>query len=115
MQGSPLGLSFTGYEVRPARLDDLAACNALCRDVHGFGRGIELRDGIGQNTATVVEHLGEVSGYATLLRPYGCENQLGSDGTHSRRAGGIDNGGLLAFDSHDSFSLGGRNIAARGF
>jgi GNAT superfamily N-acetyltransferase len=71
MQGSPLGLSFTGYEVRPARLDDLAACNALCRDVHGFDRGIELRDAMGQNTATVVEHLGEISGYATLLGFFG--------------------------------------------
>jgi GNAT superfamily N-acetyltransferase len=71
MQGSPLGLSFTGYEVRPARLDDLAACNALCRDVQGFDRGIEPGDAIGQNTATVVEHLGEISGYATLLGFFG--------------------------------------------
>jgi len=65
MQGSPLGLSFEGYRVRPAQLADVASCNALCRDVHGFDRGGELSDAIRRNTATIVEHLGEISGYAT--------------------------------------------------
>jgi predicted N-acetyltransferase YhbS len=71
MQGPPLGVSFSGYQVRPAQLTDLAVCNRLCRDIHGFDRAAELRDAIGQNTATVVEHLGEISGYATLLGFFG--------------------------------------------
>jgi GNAT superfamily N-acetyltransferase len=71
MQGPPLGLSFTGYQVRRAQLADLAACNALCRDIHGFERAGELRDAIGQDTATVVEHLGAISGYATLVGFFG--------------------------------------------
>jgi GNAT superfamily N-acetyltransferase len=71
LQGPPLGLTFPGYQVRPARFDDIAACNSLCRDVHGFDRGAELRDSIEQHTATVVEHAGEVSGYATQLGFFG--------------------------------------------
>jgi N-acetylglutamate synthase-like GNAT family acetyltransferase len=71
MQGRPLGTSFTGYQVRAAQPADVAACKALCRDIHGFDRAAELRDAIQQNTATVVEHLGEISGYATLVGFFG--------------------------------------------
>jgi predicted N-acetyltransferase YhbS len=67
LQGPQLAQSFPGYEIRPAQLSDAAACNALCRDIHGFDRGIELRDAIEQNTAKVVEHLGGISGYTTGL------------------------------------------------
>ena len=35
MNGAPLGVKFPGYDVRPARTADLAACNALCQRVHG--------------------------------------------------------------------------------
>jgi predicted N-acetyltransferase YhbS len=65
LQGRPLGIAFPGYEVRPATEADAAACDALCRAVHGLDRGVELRDAIEQKTATVVEHLGEMTGYAT--------------------------------------------------
>jgi predicted N-acetyltransferase YhbS len=65
MDGTPVGIQFLGYEVRPATVSDLAACNALCRRVHGFDRGGELRDAITQGTARVVEHLGAVTAYAT--------------------------------------------------
>jgi len=71
MQGPALMQSFPDYAVRPAGLTDLDACNALCRDVHGFDRGRELSDAISQGTATVVEHLGEISGYATLVGFFG--------------------------------------------
>jgi GNAT superfamily N-acetyltransferase len=71
MQGPPLKLSFPGYEVRAARQIDLDACNALCSDVHGFDRGGELTDAISQNTATVVERLGQITGYATLVGCFG--------------------------------------------
>jgi predicted N-acetyltransferase YhbS len=65
MNGAPLGLQFTGYDVRPARATDLAACNALCERVHGHQRGGELDDAIKAGTARVVEHLGEITAYAT--------------------------------------------------
>jgi hypothetical protein len=65
MQGAALDLRFPGYEVRPATERDIPACNALCRKVHGFDRGSELADSIGAGTASVVEHLGRVTGYAT--------------------------------------------------
>lgn len=67
LQGPRLGLAFPGYQVRTATADDLAACNALCRDIHGFDRSGELRAAITHNMATVVEHLGEISGYATMV------------------------------------------------
>ena len=67
MQGAPPGVSFAGRKVRAAELVDLPACNALCRDIHGFERAWELRDALGKSTATVVEHVGEISGYATLI------------------------------------------------
>jgi hypothetical protein len=65
MHGPALGISFPGYDVRPATEADLAACNALCRRTHGHDRGGELRDAINQGTARVVEHLGAVTAYAT--------------------------------------------------
>jgi GNAT superfamily N-acetyltransferase len=71
MQGPPLNRRFAGYAVRAAHSADIDACNALCRDVHGFDRGGELADAIGQNTATVVEHLGRITGYATFLGLFG--------------------------------------------
>jgi predicted N-acetyltransferase YhbS len=71
MQGKPLGISFPGYEVRPATEADLPACDAVCRDVHGFDRHAELQDEISQGTATVVEHLGRVTGYSTEVAFFG--------------------------------------------
>src|ERR1700737_2428638 len=65
MNGAPLGLKFPGYDVRSARKDDLAACNALCQRVHGHHRGGELEDAIKAGSACVVEHLGKITAYAT--------------------------------------------------
>jgi predicted N-acetyltransferase YhbS len=65
MQGAPLALHFPGYDVRPATPSDISACGALCRDVHGFDRDNELSDAIRDGKATVVEHLGRITGYAT--------------------------------------------------
>jgi predicted N-acetyltransferase YhbS len=65
LQGKPLGLKFPGYEVRSATAADVAACNRICHQVHGFDRGVELRDAIDQKTAAVVEHLGRITGYTT--------------------------------------------------
>ena len=67
MQGPPLKLPLAGCDVRPGTVRDLAACNAICRRVHGFDRGAELKDAITQKSATVVEHLGRITGYATEI------------------------------------------------
>ena len=65
MHGAPLGVTFPGYDVRPAGPADLAACNALCQRIHGHHRGGELGDAIKAGTARVVEQHGEITGYAT--------------------------------------------------
>jgi GNAT superfamily N-acetyltransferase len=65
VQGTPPALSIAGLGVRPAREDDLAACNELCLRVHGHDRAGELRDAVTAGTAAVVERPGRLSGYAT--------------------------------------------------
>ena len=70
-QGKPLGLTFAGYDVRPATAADLTACNRICLRVHGFERAGELRDAIEQKTASVVEHLGSIAGYTTGVAFFG--------------------------------------------
>jgi hypothetical protein len=51
MQGPALNIKFAGYDVRPATEADIAACNLLCHQVHGFERGVELREAISARTA----------------------------------------------------------------
>ncbi len=67
MNGPPLKRPLPGYHVRPARLTDLDACNAVCFEVHGFDRGGELKDAMAQGTATLVERGGQITGYATEI------------------------------------------------
>ena len=67
MNGPPLKQTVPGFHVRAATLSDLAACNAVCFDVHGFERGGELKEAIEQGTATVVERDGLIAGYATQI------------------------------------------------
>jgi hypothetical protein len=64
LQGPALNAKFPGYEVRPATKEDISACNLLCRRVHGYDRGGELREAIETKTARVVEHMGRITGYA---------------------------------------------------
>lgn len=71
MQGEPLGISVEGHVVRPAAEADLEDCNRLCRQVHGHDRGGELRDAIARGSATVVEHDGRATGYATIIAFFG--------------------------------------------
>jgi len=71
MQGRPLGLTVAGYAVRAATEADIEACNAVCTRVHGHDRGGELRDAVRQGTATVVEHAGRITGYATSIAFFG--------------------------------------------
>jgi GNAT superfamily N-acetyltransferase len=65
MDGPPIGKQIAGYDVRPATESDLKACDELCLRVHGHDRGGELRDALKAGTATVVEHLGRITGYAS--------------------------------------------------
>ena len=71
LQGSPINLRLADYSVRPATEADLESCNRLCRRIHGHDRAGELIDAIKQGTATVVEHDGSITGYATLIGFFG--------------------------------------------
>jgi N-acetylglutamate synthase-like GNAT family acetyltransferase len=70
-QGQALRFEIPGYTVRPASDKDLDVCNRLCQRVHGHDRGQELQHAIQQGTATVVEHDGRITGYATLIGFFG--------------------------------------------
>jgi GNAT superfamily N-acetyltransferase len=71
MQGRVQARDGSGGSVRVARAEDLEACNAVSRRVHGFDRGRELAQGIEQGTARVVERAGRVTGYASSLAFFG--------------------------------------------
>ena len=66
-RGASLEMSFAGHEVRKATAEDIAACNEICRSVHGFDRDAELTEAVRENKATIVEHLGRITGYATEI------------------------------------------------
>jgi predicted N-acetyltransferase YhbS len=79
LQGPQIGSSIPGYEVRKATMDDIAACNALCQQVHGHCRGGELREAVAKGLASLVEHAGRVAGYATLIGFFGHAAALSND------------------------------------
>jgi GNAT superfamily N-acetyltransferase len=60
-----------GFVVRPAQLEDLKSCNAICFRVHGHDRGGELSDSIRMGSAIVVESRGRITGYASSLSFFG--------------------------------------------
>jgi len=67
MQGPALKRTVDGCTVRAATENDLHAANHVCHRVHGHSRSGELRDGIGQGTALVVERHGRITGYASAF------------------------------------------------
>jgi predicted N-acetyltransferase YhbS len=68
MHGPVLNFVMPGYHVRSAEAADIDACSALSQENLGFDRGAgALRDAIEAKTATVVEHLGQITGYATIV------------------------------------------------
>jgi hypothetical protein len=67
LQGPPLAVQIPGHAVRQATGADLDGCDTLCRRVHGHDRRGELLEAIADSTATVVEHEGRLTGYATVL------------------------------------------------
>lgn len=71
MQGPTLKRTIEGCAVRVATENDLDAANHVCNGVHGHSRSGELRDGIGQGTALVVERHGRITGYASAFGYFG--------------------------------------------
>jgi GNAT superfamily N-acetyltransferase len=71
MQGKLIGISIAGHDVRQAAESHLEDCNRLCRQVHGHDRAGELHDAIARGSATVVEHDGRITGYATIIGFFG--------------------------------------------
>jgi GNAT superfamily N-acetyltransferase len=71
LQGPAIGERIPGYAVRPAKEEDLYACNELALRVHGHDRGSEVHGAIGQGTAVVVEHGGRITGYTTGIGFFG--------------------------------------------
>jgi GNAT superfamily N-acetyltransferase len=67
LQGPALAVQIPGHAVRRATEGDLDGCHVLCRRIHGHDRGGELLDAITDGTATVVEHGGRLTGYATVV------------------------------------------------
>jgi predicted N-acetyltransferase YhbS len=66
-QGSPNAAGVSGTTVRPATSDDVDACDALCRRVHGHDRHPEVQGAVDRGMASVVERGGALSGYTTGL------------------------------------------------
>ncbi|MBY0321201.1 MAG: GNAT family N-acetyltransferase [Reyranella sp.] len=107
LQGKPLGQKFAGYEVRSAAADDVAACNRICRQVHGFDREAEVRDAIAGGTASVVEHLGQVVAYTTAIAFVGHSVAETNQGLMALIAASPEFGGpgfLVPTRNHEVFS-----------
>ncbi len=71
MNGDPLKKTIEGCSVRPATEADLGSADHVCERVHGHTRSGELRDGIAQGTAFVVERHGRITGYASAFGYFG--------------------------------------------
>lgn len=71
MQGQAPRKPLPGCRVRPAKIEDLNACNELCRRLHGHDRSGELSDGIQQGTAVVAESDAGIRAYASSVAFFG--------------------------------------------
>ena len=67
VSGHPTGGPMPGVEVRPLEEGDLEACDELCRSVHGFDRGQELREARQTLSPYVTVRDGRVTAYATSV------------------------------------------------
>jgi predicted N-acetyltransferase YhbS len=65
IQGKPLSMQISGFDVRAAHEADLTDCDKLCLQVHGHDRSGELRDAIAYGSAKVVERDGQITAYTT--------------------------------------------------
>lgn len=71
MNGTCTAAPLPGFKVRPMTAADVETCNALCRRIHGHDRDVELRTAIAQQTASVVDRHGRITGYATSIGFFG--------------------------------------------
>jgi predicted N-acetyltransferase YhbS len=71
MNGTPADPQASRYHVRPVTKTDIAHCNRLCIDVHGFHRGVELEQAIPAQTAYVAERDGSIRAYTSGLGYFG--------------------------------------------
>jgi hypothetical protein len=71
MQGPPIKRTVEHCVVRAAKEEDFAAANRVCERVHGHSRAGELRDGIREGTAVVVERHNRITGYASAFGYFG--------------------------------------------
>ena len=107
LQGKPIVQAFPGYTVRAATQADLAACNRLCHQVHGFDRSGELGDAIGQKMASVVERDGRITGYTTAIAFFGHSVALTNQDLMALIAAATEFGGpdlLLPTRNHELFN-----------
>jgi GNAT superfamily N-acetyltransferase len=65
--GRPSSGPVDGVEVRPLEEDDLGACEALCKRVHGFERTNELRDAIQAFKPFVAVRDDHIAAYASSV------------------------------------------------
>ena len=101
MQGRTHQTSVAGCVVRPARLHDADACNALSMQVHGYDRALDLAQAIEDRTARVVEREGRITAYSSHLAFFG----------HSTAETNADMQALIA--SADSFGGPGILVPTR--
>jgi predicted N-acetyltransferase YhbS len=93
MTGTPPRVAVEGCRVRAAKLDDLEACNALCRRVHGHDRGGELTDTIERGVAKLVERDGRIIAYASELAFFAHAVAENNDGLKALIGGASEFGG----------------------
>jgi GNAT superfamily N-acetyltransferase len=71
VQGRPLQRALPGREVRAATPADQAACDVVCRGVHGHARSGELAEAIASGHARVALQGGRICGYASFIGFFG--------------------------------------------
>ena len=73
MQGSPSPSNLQKkYDIRPAELQDISACNQICVSIHGFSRELELQHAVDQRVANVaIDSTDGISGYAAGIGFFG--------------------------------------------
>ena len=71
VQGPPLDKQIDGWLVRKMSTEDVAAADAVSLAVHGVSRKNEIRTAAEQGTAKVVEHIGRITGYSTVVGYFG--------------------------------------------
>ncbi len=67
MSGKPRSGPVEGVEVRPLAEQDIADCEALCKEVHGFARTGALRDATQFFEPVVAIRDGRIAAYATTV------------------------------------------------